>query len=305
MFRSLPPLNALRAFEAAARHLSFTRAADELAVTQAAVSHQVKTLEEWLGLKLFQRENRTIYLTREGQTSLPAVRQALDTVAEATRRLVESDAQGPLTVSVLPSFAAKWLLPRLGAFRAANPEIDVLLSASNHLVDFERDDVDLGIRFGLGDYPGLRSDKLMDDEAAPLCSPKLLAGPQPLRRPQDLKHHTLLHDETPSLDDWGAWAAAAGVPELRTDAGPGFSDASMALEAAAAGEGVAMGRLSLARADLRSGRLVEPFGPRLPCRFAYYLVCARSQAERPKIKRFRQWLLAEIEKDMDAASGPL
>lgn len=291
--RRLPPLNALRAFEAAARHLSFTRAADELAVTQAAVSHQVRTLEEWLGLKLFQRENRTIYLTRQGQAYLPAVRQALDLVAEATRRLVETDARGPLTVSALPSFAAKWLLPRLSQFRARHPEIDVRISTSDHMVDFVRDDVDMAVRMGRGGWPGVTAIKFLDEDLFPVCSPRLLEGPHPLRKPEDLKHHTLLHDDM--RQDWRTWFLAAGVEGIDPTRGPGYSDSSMVIQAAVEGQGVALGRSALAASDLASGRLVKPFEVTLPANFAYYVVYPPAAIEQPKVKAFVDWLLATAE----------
>jgi len=291
--RRLPPLNALRAFEAAARHLSFTRAADELAVTQAAVSHQVKTLEEWLGLKLFQRQNRTIHLTRQGQAYLPAVRQALDLVAEATRRLVDTDARGPLTVSVLPSFAAKWLLPRLSQFRARHPEIDVRISTSDHLVDFMRDDVDMAVRMGRGGWSGLTAIKFLDEDLFPVCSPSLLEGPHPLKRPEDLKHHTLLHDDM--RQDWRTWFLAAGVEGIDPTRGPGYTDSSMVIQAAVEGQGVALGRSALAASDLASGRLVKPFEVTLPAGFAYYVVFPPAAIEQPKVKAFVDWLLATTE----------
>jgi len=287
--RRLPPLNALRAFEAAARHLSFTRAADELAVTQAAVSHQVKTLEDWLGLKLFQRENRTIYLTRQGQAYLPAVRQALDTLAEATRRLMEVDALGPLTVSVLPSFAAKWLLPRLRGFRARHPEIDVRISTTDYMADFARDDVDLAVRMGRGEWPGVTAIKFLEEDLFPVCSPALLEGPHPLRRPEDLRYHTLLHDDM--RQDWRTWFLAAGVEGVDPTRGPGYSDSSMVIQAAVEGQGVALGRSALAAGDLASGRLVKPFEVALPANFAYYIVYPPAAAEQPKVKAFADWLI--------------
>ena len=287
--RRLPPLNALRAFEAAARHLSFTRAADELAVTQAAVSHQVKTLEDWLGLKLFQRENRTIYLTRQGQAYLPAVRHALDTLAEATRRLMEVDALGPLTVSVLPSFAAKWLLPRLRGFRARHPEIDVRISTTDYMADFARDDVDLAVRMGRGEWPGVTAIKFLEEDLFPVCSPALLEGPHPLRRPEDLRYHTLLHDDM--RQDWRTWFLAAGVEGVDPTRGPGYSDSSMVIQAAVEGQGVALGRSALAAGDLASGRLVKPFEVALPANFAYYIVYPPAAAEQPKVKAFADWLI--------------
>ncbi len=287
--RRLPPLNALRAFEAAARHLSFTRAADELAVTQAAVSHQVKALEEWLGLKLFDRQNRTIYLTRGGQAYLPAVREALDGLAEATRRLTQQDSRGALTVSAVPSFAAKWLVPHLTDFRRRQPEIDVRISANDRLIDFAREDVDLAIRMGGGDWPGLTAIWFMDEDLFPVCSPALLQGPYPLERPEDLAHQTLLHDDM--RQDWTMWLRAAGVEGVDPEPGPGYTDSSMVIQAAVEGQGVALGRSALAAGDLAAGRLVKPFEVRLPASFAYYVVFPPAQAEQPKVKAFTDWLL--------------
>lgn len=301
--RRLPPLNALRAFEAAARHLSFTRAADELAVTQAAVSHQVKALEEWLGLRLFERENRTIYLTREGQRYLPAVRAALDTLAEATRRLTQGDARGALTVSVLPSFAAKWLLPRLNGFRQSQPEIDVRISSADHLVDFAREDVDLAVRMGNGQWTGVTSIKFLEENLFPVCSPNLLQGPHPLRRPEDLKFHTLLHDDM--RQDWRTWLLAAGVEGVDPSRGPGYTDSSLVIQAAVEGQGIALGRSALAASDLAQGRLVKPFEVTLPATFAYYVVFPPAAGEQPKVTAFVDWLLATAaaERDVENTSS--
>jgi LysR family glycine cleavage system transcriptional activator len=297
MSRSLPPLNALRAFEAAARHLSFTKAAEELNVTQAAISHQVKALEEALGLKLFRRLNRRLMLTDGGQAYLPPLRQALDGIAAATKRLQAHEEAGPLKVSVLNSFAAKWLLPRLPRFRDSHPEIDVAVWATDKLAAFGREESDMGIRYGLGRYPDhLRTDLLMRDSVFPVCSPKLLDGPHPLRAPDDLSHHTLLHDFVSGTDDspdWRFWLKRAGVESVDPDRGPAYSDSGMVLAAAIAGQGVALGRSSLADDDIAAGRLVRPFGPMLPTRFAYYVVSPVAIADRPKIRLFRDWLLAE------------
>ena len=192
MSRRLPPLNALRAFEAAARHLSFTRAASELNVTQAAISHQIKTLEEHLGLPLFRRLNRALMLTDEGQSLFPAVRDALDGLAEAIARLRAGETGGTLTVSTLPSFAVKWLVPRMSHFQDRHPDIDLRISAKEYLVDFTRDGIDVAIRFGRGDWPGVRAEWMADEELTPVCSPSLLPG---LRSPGDLAHVTLLHED--------------------------------------------------------------------------------------------------------------
>lgn len=292
----LPPLNALRSFEAAARHLSFTRAAAELHVTQAAVSHQIKALEDWLGIKLFRRLNRRLLLTEEGQQYLVSVRAAFDELAAGTQRLLAGDRQGVLTVSVIPSFAARWLVPRLGRFREAHPEIDLRLAATLQNVDFMRDDVDVGIRYGAGHYPDLHATFIMPEDYFPVCSPALLDGGHPLRQPSDLRHHTLLHDEhvagTPN-PLWTDWLAAAGARGVRADRGPVFSDASMMIQAAIAGQGVALGRGALVRDDLAAGRLVRPFDLVLPGRYAYWLVCPKAYADRPKVAAFREWLLKE------------
>jgi LysR family glycine cleavage system transcriptional activator len=291
MARRLPPLNALRVFEAAARHLSFTRAAEELNVTQAAVSHQIKGLEARLGLKLFHRLNRALLLTDQGQAYFPPVRDALDTLAQATERLGATDTAGRLTVSTLVSFAANWLVPRLGRYRALHPEIDVRITTSDFLVEFAREDVDLAIRYGGGDWRGLDAARLMTEEVFPVCSPGLLDRGPPLRDPSDLRHYTLLHDEM--REDWRMWLMAAGATDIDATRGPSFSNSNLVVQAAIAGEGVALGRSVLVADDLDAGRLVRPFEMSLPGEFAYYVVCPEATAGRPKIEAFRDWLLDE------------
>ncbi len=295
MTRRLPPLNALRAFEAAARHLSFTKAAEELYVTQAAVSHQVKALEETLGIQLFRRFNRRLMLTDAGQAYLPALTESLDQIEAATRRLRAEDEAGPLKVTVANSVAAKWLLPRLPGFHRRHPEIDVVVSASDSVVDFTRDDFDMGIRFGRGEYPGLRVDLLMRDRVFPVCSPELLVGPHPLSTPADLKHHTLLHEQAApgEIPGWREWLRAVGLSGINPDRGPVYSHASLVLQAAMDGQGVALARDSLAALDLEARRLVQPFGPTLPSSFSCFLVSLPASADRPKVKAFRDWLFDE------------
>jgi LysR family glycine cleavage system transcriptional activator len=286
--RRLPPLSSLRAFEAAARHLSFTRAAAELHVTQAAVSHQVKALEDWLGLKLFRRQNRNVFLTEAGQAYLPAVREAFDGLADATRRLRQRDGEGKLTVTVTLSFAAKWLMPRLGRFRRLHPDIEFRIDATDRNVDLAREEVDVGLRYGSGSWPGLAARRLLNEELFPVCSPALAAA---LKRPEDLAKHTLLHDDM--RQDWRMWLLAAGVRGVDPTRGPAFSSSAMCVQAAIDGEGVALGRSALVAADLAAGRLVRPFAVNLPTEFAYYVVYTPQAGELPRVKAFVDWLAAE------------
>jgi LysR family glycine cleavage system transcriptional activator len=290
MNRKLPPLNALRAFEAAARHLSFTTSAKELSVTQAAVSHQVKHLEEHLGVQLFKRQNRALQLTETGRRYLPEVRQAFDLLDEATRRLTAGDTPDTFTVTALPSFSARWLVPRLGRFIKANPNVNLRLAPAEHLVDFERDGVDVAIRSGRGHYTGMTSEWLMSEDLFPVCSPTLLEGDHPLDSPQQLTQHTLLHDD--HISDWRTWLLAASIDNVDVSRGLYISDSSMLLQAAIDGQGVALARGILAADDLAAGRLVKPFALTLPSEFAYYLVYPR-QTSHPTLDTFRNWVLAE------------
>jgi LysR family glycine cleavage system transcriptional activator len=296
MSRRLPSLNAVKAFEAAARHESFTRAAEELCVTQGAVSQQVKALEAQLGLRLFNRERQRLVITEAGRQYLAVVRDALDRLADGTRRLLDRRSSGTLTVTTSPSFAAKWLVHRLGRFAATHPEIDLRVSASLQHVDFVREDVDLAIRHGDGSWPGLEVMRLCTEKLFPVCSPRLLDGRHPLRRPADLAYHVLLHQSGRS--GWGKWLDAAGVDGIDIGRGPVLSESSMAIDAAVDGHGVALARTALAAFDLLAGRLVRPFGPALPVSFAYWIVGPKSTAELPKIRAFRQWLIAEAADDL-------
>lgn len=294
MARHLPSLNALRAFEAAARHLSFTKAAEELSVTQAAISHQVKGLEDRLGVALFRRQNRALMLTEAGQVYLPALKDAFDAIDAATARLVARDRAGVVTFTCLPSFAATWLVRRLGRFRAQHPDLDVRLLTNERLVDFAREDVDIGVRYGRGHWPGLVAEKLLTEDMFPVCAPALLKGPKPLKKPADLKHHTLLHDDMEM--DWQRWLVAAGVKGVDPNRGLQFSSSSMLLQAAADGQGVAMGRSALAAGYLAEGRLVRPFELKLHSDAAYYVIYPQAHAQRPKVKIFRDFLMAEAER---------
>jgi LysR family transcriptional regulator, glycine cleavage system transcriptional activator len=294
----LPSLNGLRAFEAAARYLSFTKAAEELNVTQTAISHQIKRLEEELGLKLFVRQNRTLALTAEARDYLPGIRAAFQDLRLATERLKRKENANMLIVSTLTSFAAKWLMPRLSKFQQLHRAIDVRVTTSTELTDFARDGVDVGIRYGHGKWPGLRSDWLMTEEMFPVCSPALLQGAHPIRRPEDLAHHTLLYTSHDMEDDWRLWLTAAGVTaDILKQPGLTFDMIFMTVQAAIDGQGVAIGRTAFVEGDLAAGRLVAPFDVKLPIDVGFYLVCPEAAADTPKITAFRDWLIATAKRD--------
>jgi LysR family glycine cleavage system transcriptional activator len=267
--------------------LSFTKAADELSVTQSAVSHQVKGLEDWAGLPLFRRDGRAVALTEAAQKFLPAVTQALDQLALAGRKLQAVDpGQGWLTVAVMPSFAGKWLVPRLAAFRAKHPNIDVWVASFERQTGGLDADVDMAIRYGREDWPGLTRIKILGEELFPVCAPALA---QQLKDPTDLARATLLHDEL--REDWTMWLRTAGVTTVDATRGPGFDDSGLLIQAAIEGLGVALGRSVLVKGDLEAGRLVRPFATALPSESAYYLVYPPELENAPKIKAFREWLL--------------
>src|SRR6202163_901342 len=293
MTARLPSLNGLRAFEAAARHLSFTVGASELNVTQTAISHQIRRLEEELGIRLFIRQNRALALTPEARDYLPGVRAAFNDLRLATERLLRKDNDHVLTVSTLASLAAKWLLPRLSAFQEAHPGIDVHITTSTGLVDFKSGDVDAAIRYGRGQWPGLRADWLMADELFPVCSPALLKADKPLRCPEDLAYQTLLHSTGGYDDDWRLWLTAAGLPSnISKHPGLSFDLIFMTVQAAIDGIGVPRGRTSYLEADVAKGRLVVPFKITLPADAGFYLVSPEGKADTPKLSAFRKWLIA-------------
>ncbi|MHC2331271.1 transcriptional regulator GcvA [Bradyrhizobium sp. USDA 4454] len=291
MTSRLPSLNGLRAFEAAARHMSFTLAASELNVTQTAISHQIRRLEEELGVRLFIRQNRSLSLTPEAAEYLPGVRAAFNDLRLATDRLLRRDDDHVLTVSTLASLAAKWLLPRLSAFQEAHSGIDVRITTSTSLVDFQRDKVDAAIRYGRGQWAGLRADWLMADELFPVCSPSLLQGNKPLKCPEDLRDHVLLHTSNANSDDWRLWLTAAGLPtDISKQPGVTFDLLFVTLQAAIDGIGIAMGRTSYVQDDIAKGRLVVPFKIALPADAGFYLVTPQGRADSPKLSAFRSWL---------------
>ena len=308
------PFNALRAFEAAARHLSFKLAAEELFVTPAAISQQIRSLEETLDVELFHRYKQKIQLTDAGKRGLPKLREGFALLSDGVNLIRDPAESMSLTVWSSPSFAGKWLVPRLTSFREQQPGIDLHISANRDLIDdghaknsipadnFRRDHVDVAIRFGQGDYPGCRVDKLFHVSAIPLCSPDLMVGKQALKKPSDLKNHTLLHDDTPyeGRPSWSDWMAQAGVDDLDATHGISFNSVSLALAAAIDGQGVALTLQALAADDLQAGRLVTPFELSLPMPQAYYLISLEERADLPKIRLFREWILDFVE-DLDKA----
>lgn len=298
--RRLPPLDALRAFEAAARHLSFTRAADEICVTQGAISHRIRALEAELGLALFRRLTRRLELTEAGEVLARAVRRGLDEFAGGLAALERGTVpDGPLRVSVLPSFAARWLVPRLGRFHDRHPGIETRIAAESRLADLRAGGADLAIRFGRGRYPGLEVEFLMGDAVRPVCSPSLLREHGPLDC-DAIGRFPLLHDSTAETDgsgaDWASWCAHAGRPDLPCQPGQRLSNAMLALEAAAAGLGLALGRESLVEEDLASGRLTAPLAVSAPTTFSYWLVCLPDARGAPRTVAFRAWLLDEVQR---------
>lgn len=297
----LPPLNALRAFEAAARHLSFKQAANELHVTPGAVSQQVKSLEETLGVRLFQRLHNSLLLTEEGQTYFPLVRKAFHDLSHATERVAPQRLIDMLTIGVEPSFAVKWLFPRLGRFRETHPNTDVRISTTTDVEDLLQGRLDLVVQLGGGHYPGLRSDLLLKEERFPVCSPRLLRHSHlPPRTPRDLLRYPLLHDEYRS--DWRVWLQAHGITAIDVSRGPSFSDESLAVQATIQGQGVALARHLLVDHEIAAGRLIRLFQEGLPCSFSYHLLCPMGSADCSEVEEFRSWMLREVNRPVETVS---
>lgn len=303
MPRKLPPLAALPAFDAAARHLSFTNAAAELNLTHGAISRAIRNLEDRLGVQLFDRKTRSVSLTPAGAAYAAEIGAALDQISAATMAVAAPRAAGVLNVSTSDGFAGRWLVPRLYRFHRAHRDIDVRISTSGLLADFVRDGVDIAIRYGGGDYEGVVSELLSEVDVYPVCSPELLEGEHPLREPGDLRYHTLIHDGFPI--DWATWLERAGVTNVNPNSGVRFDSATYATEAAVHGEGVLLGRSTLVSADLIAGRLVRPFGLELKASSRYYVVYLASALRQRKVRAFRDWLLAEsaIDNELDGRSG--
>ena len=299
MPRKTYPLNALRAFEASARHLSYVKAAKELYVTPAAISHQVKRLEDYLDIQLFRRLPNGLLLTDVAQRLTVDLGEGFERLETALDKVRHKESRAALTLSVAPMFAVKWLLPRLASFDALHPEIDVRLSASLDLVDLQRDGFDAAVRLGKGRYPNLSAFKLFDESVTPMCSPRLI-DTEALNEPTDLREFVLLHDDSmtfdPAAPTWNTWltATGAGNGAVTTARGPRFSQPDHALQAAIDGAGVVLGWKYLAREDLLAGRLVQPFGVELPLGSAFYFVCPKTLSKQKKLKNFLDWLLAEI-----------
>lgn len=293
MVKSLPPLSSLRAFEAVARRLSFSRAAEDLNVTPGAVSQQIRLLEDLLGVRLFDRTRRSVALTDTAMQMLPEIQLGLETLSRAFEKRIATTSR-TLTISVAPSLASKWLLPRLTDFSDRHPDIDLRISATVGLADFKRDKVDLAIRLGFGSYPDLHAERLFGETLAPVCAPTLLKAKGGLRKPNDLAKHRLLHDTSiPGENErssWERWLELAGANNVAAHRGTRFSLAELALQAAIEGAGVVLGRLVLAEADLAAARLVRPFKTVLPLDVSYFLVMPKASVRRPEIQDFRDWL---------------
>jgi LysR family glycine cleavage system transcriptional activator len=292
----MPPLNALRAFEATARHLSFTKAANEMHVTPAALSHQIRGLEDLLGLKLFHRRARAIELTEAARLIHPGIQTGFQNLREALERLERSRQDNVLVVSATPGLTAKWLAPRLYRFLAKHPDIDPRISASVAYANFVSDGVDVGIRLSSGAHAELYVEKLSDEWLVPVCSPSLLKGPRPLRSAQDLAHFPLIQVDLPGMvPTWADWLAMMGVKGIDTARGLRLNVADHALDAAAEGAGVVLAYKLVAARYLSLRQLVVPFGPELPVPGrAYYFVCPKGREERPATRAFRDWLIEEI-----------
>lgn len=294
-------LNALRAFEAAARHLSFAAAAEELHVTPSAISQQVRTLEDYLGLKLFHRTATGLALTPHATRAYPEVKQGLAHLAAGLGKMQAAWRDDLVTLTLPISFAAKWLLPRIEDFRRSHPGLELRLDTSNHLSDYVGEGIDIGVRYGLGDYPGLEAQRLLDEELFPVCSPTLLPPGAAGLDAATLAGLPLIHDTTidfdPAFPDWSAWLAAHGMARVDGTRGPRFNSTVLALQAAVEGQGVALGRSVAVAGDLAAGRLVRALPGSLGTRCAYWLVTPPGALEQPKVRAVHEWLRAQAAAD--------
>jgi LysR family glycine cleavage system transcriptional activator len=293
----LPPLTSLRAFVATARHLSFIRAADELHVTSAAVGQQIRLLEEYLGRPLFHRSRGQLQLTPAGLSLAPGLNDAFDAVLSAMAQFAASDHDLPVRVSVAPSFASKWLIPRLDALRRAAPGLQVLVDASTQLTDLDKGEADCVIRYGSGAYPGLVVDHLFSEAVLPVCSREFADLHSLWDEPQAIEGVPLLHEEGAEHDqccpDWNAWLRTEGLPYRLSQGGFRLNQSSLVLDAALAGQGLGLGKIRLAETEIRSGRLVSPFGNPQPVSFSYFFATTAHKARLMRVDLFRNWLQAE------------
>ena len=298
MSRRNYPLNALRSFEASARHLSFSKASEELSVTPAAVSQQVKKLEEFLGMALFQRLQHGLVLSDSGQILLTELREVFLHLDKAIERVIENDSRSMLTLTVAPTFAVMWLIPRLHKFYTLHPEIDVRISTGLGLADFQRDDYDAAIRLGDGNWHGLETIKLFDESVTPMCSPRLLEGSNAIKKPDDLINHVLLHNHSmdfdPEAPTWKTWLEAADASEVDSSRGMHFALPDHGLQASIDGLGIVLGWQTLSAKDIATKRVIAPFDISLPLGSSFYLVYPEAFSRRPNIEAFRYWMLQEI-----------
>ncbi len=307
MLEHFPGLRSLRAFEAAARHLNFTRAAAEMGVTPAAISNQIKEIEEQISVNLFTRTSRTMKLTKAGEILFESAKEAMALLERGLVKAHRTQVSRQLKVSASPSVAAKWLVPRLDRFLAVVPGADVRIDVSALAVDFAQEDIDVAIRFGLGKYPGLRSDMLFQDRVFPVCSPALIKD-KPLKSPKDLLKHNLIHLDWEAQGqpwpNWRMWMQAAGIKDFDDSAGLHFGHTALTVQAAIDGMGVALGDSNLVADDLAKGRLIKPFDLSLkaPANFAYWVIAPEETADTPMIKAFRDWCLNEARATEKAAS---
>ncbi len=293
----LPPLTALRAFEAVSRKLSFARAAEDLHVTKAAVAQQVRALEQEIGAPLVVRSGRGLALTEAGAAGAPGLAEGFAILARAGRAMREAKGRRLLVINSSPSFAATWLVGRIGRFKTLHPEIDVLLDANPTEDTLDSSTTDALIRWGAGEFPGLSTTLLFKEDVFPVCSPDLAGGDHPLRSPEDLTRHTLLHLEWspayPSWPAWSDWLKAAGAKAVEARHGVWFNNMAMAIRAAAQGQGVALSSFAIAADELAAGRLVAPFSTSVQTPFGYYFLCRPEEAQTPRIKALREFLVEE------------
>ena len=296
--KKLPPTNTLRTLEAAVRLQSFTRAANELGVTQSAVSHQIKDLELYLGSELFLRKSRKCLPTHEGLSLAESIRDGFDTISKVLDSIKSAKPEDKLMISLLPGFAVKWLFPRLINFDQLHPNITVSLIAQPDLADLLGGEADLAIRYGRGNYPGLTVTKLHEETMFPVCSPQYIASSSRLKKPKDLARHTLLWDSVRTIDgvtpNWDSWFSLAGCPNLQTAETRQYGQSNMVIQAALAGRGVALGRSLLVADDIACGRLVIPFGPKVLSGFSYYLAFPKAHREQDAINKFAAWIKQEF-----------